>query len=111
MSSTAANNLLSSVINNTGVIEADALENKNGIIKLTGGRIIQQGRIAASGGDIEIKADFIGLGGDIIADGNSGGRQYQYSLKRRPFTCRQFKCRRACRRWRRYFHLRPRQNH
>jgi hypothetical protein len=45
----AANNLMASVVNNTGVIRASSMVNNGGVIELIGGTVTQAGRISANG--------------------------------------------------------------
>ena len=45
----AANNLMASVVNNTGVIRASSMVNNGGVIELTGGTVTQAGGISANG--------------------------------------------------------------
>ncbi len=81
----AAGNLLQSVVNNTGVIQAQTVENHNGTIKLLGdmqsGTVSVGGTLDASGtgagqtgGSVTVTGQHVGLfGGHINASGDAGG--------------------------------------
>jgi len=81
----AAGELATSVINNTGVIEARTLSNVNGVIRLDGGNegtVLVSGTLDASGrnpfetgGRIEVLGQFVGLSGaaKLDASGDAGG--------------------------------------
>jgi len=80
----AAGTLLKTVVNNTGVIEARSLENRNGSIRLLGdmqsGTVSMSGTLDASGanagesgGTVMLLAHNVGLSGSINASGNAGG--------------------------------------
>lgn len=81
----AAGNLLQSAVNNTGVIQAQTIENRNGSIRLLGdmrsGTMNIGGTLDASGtgtgqtgGNITVSGHHVGLfGTDINASGDAGG--------------------------------------
>ena len=81
----AAGNLLQSVVNNTGVIQAQTIENHNGTIRLLGdmqsGTVNVGGTLDASGtgagqtgGSVTATGQHVGLfGGHINASGDAGG--------------------------------------
>ncbi|MDO8653313.1 MAG: YDG domain-containing protein [Undibacterium sp.] len=81
----AAGTLLQSVVNNTGVIRAQTLENHNGTIRLLGdmqsGTVSVGGTLDASGtgtgqtgGNVTVTGQHVGLfGGHINASGDAGG--------------------------------------
>lgn len=81
----AAGNLLQSAVNNTGVIQAQTIENRNGTIRLLGdmhsGTMNIGGTLDASGtgtgqtgGNITVSGHHVGLfGTDINASGDAGG--------------------------------------
>jgi filamentous hemagglutinin family protein len=84
MTASAAGNLLKTVVNNTGVIEALTVENHNGTIKLLGaqsGAVIVSGILDASGtgagqtgGTVHVLGDKVALvAAHIDASGNAGG--------------------------------------
>ncbi|WP_315123576.1 YDG domain-containing protein [Comamonas antarctica] len=85
LSARAANSLLQSVVNNTGVIEATSLADlqggaQAGAIRADAGQITNTGTLDASGtgagqsgGSIALTAGFIGLGGTLQADGQLQG--------------------------------------
>lgn len=90
----ASNQLLSSVINQTGIIEAKSLINKNGEIILSGGSegvVANYGTLDVSakesgvnGGNVTITGEYIGHAGTILADGfdnASAGNVYINSTK------------------------------
>lgn len=81
----AAGNLLQSAVNNTGVIQAQTIENRNGTIRLTGdmqgGTMTIGGTLDVSGsgagqtgGKVTVTGHHVGLfGADIDASGDAGG--------------------------------------
>lgn len=81
----AAKDVFSNVVNNTGIIEAATIENKNGIIRLMGvgsgvvansGSLLAQGVDAGeTGGNIQVLGEKVGLfdGSRIDASGEAGG--------------------------------------
>jgi filamentous hemagglutinin family protein len=84
MSAGAQDALLASVVNNTGIIEANTVENHGGVIALTGGmragQVVVQGTLDASsatgrGGEIVATADtvLVGDGARVEASGATGG--------------------------------------
>ena len=71
-----ASGVLRSVVNNTGVIEARSIRERNGEIVLAGDELTNMGLVDASGihgGTIRIDGGFVSLGGTISADGRSQG--------------------------------------
>jgi filamentous hemagglutinin family protein len=85
MSAQSAGNLLRTVVNNTGVIEAQTLENRNGTIRLVGdpqtgavnvsGTLDVSGRAAGqTGGTVHVLGRAVNLAGaKIDASGDAGG--------------------------------------
>ncbi len=82
LSATAARNNINNLVNNEGLIEARTISNRKGKIILGGaetrmvqntGKIYATGSAMEDGGDIEIAAKFVGLGGEVRADGQNGG--------------------------------------
>ncbi|MFZ2446245.1 MAG: CHAT domain-containing protein [Syntrophobacteraceae bacterium] len=85
MTAKAAGDLMATVVNNTGVIEANSITDKNGVIVLDGGSqgiVSNSGTISASGknagetgGTVTMTGDKVGLlaGSSIDASGFSGG--------------------------------------
>ena len=83
LAANAAHDLLSGAVNNTGVIEARGITRKGGRILLDGGNVTNTGTLRTAGrvagdarhdgGEIRIRGDFVALGGDVDADGASGG--------------------------------------
>ncbi len=85
MTAQSAGNLMATVVNNTGVIEADSVSEKNGVIVLDGGSqgiVSNSGNITArgnnsgeTGGTITVTGDKVGLfaGSNIDASGYAGG--------------------------------------
>src|SRR6185369_1282861 len=81
----AAGNLLQGVVNNTGVIQAQSIENHNGSIRLLGdmqtGSVSVSGSLDASGmepgqtgGSVTVTGQHVGLfGAHITASGDAGG--------------------------------------
>ncbi len=79
MSARAAGDLAASVINNTGIIKAASLVERNGVIRLEGahalintGMISAAGENGASGGAVRLSATNVLQGGLIDASGGSG---------------------------------------
>ena len=71
-----ASDVVRSVVNNTGVIEARTIQDKNGEIVLSGDEVSTTGLVDASGkqgGTIRIDGGFVALGGKITADGKTRG--------------------------------------
>ena len=81
MSSKAADSLITSVINNTGRIEADSMVNDGGVIRLTGAKtIINSGEISAAssaknGGIVHMLGENVGVfdAGSVNVNGKTGG--------------------------------------
>ncbi len=79
MSASAANNLLASVVNNTGVIEAAGVSTAGGAVRLvaSGGDAIDSGSITVSGvkgGSVQVLSDQdVSVTGTIDASGTQGG--------------------------------------
>ena len=81
MSSKAADGLITSVINNSGRIEADSMVSNGGVVRLIGAKtVINSGEISAQssagkGGTVHMLGDHVGvLGtGSINASGKTGG--------------------------------------
>ncbi|WP_379955023.1 filamentous hemagglutinin N-terminal domain-containing protein, partial [Emcibacter nanhaiensis] len=74
----SARDLLSSVVNNSGIIEAEGITQHGGRILLDGGSVTNTGTLNAGsdshdGGSIAIDGQTVMLGGDIGADGVNGG--------------------------------------
>ncbi|OYX29702.1 MAG: hypothetical protein B7Y99_12680 [Caulobacterales bacterium 32-69-10] len=80
----AAGNLLQTVVNNTGVIEAKTLQNRNGVVRLSGGPtgVVEVGGVinvsgadlGQTGGAVTVTGANVGLfGGSIDATGEAGG--------------------------------------
>ncbi|OPY80272.1 MAG: Heme/hemopexin-binding protein precursor [Syntrophus sp. PtaU1.Bin005] len=68
--------VLRSVVNNTGVMKARSIEERNGEIVLAGDEVTSTGLLDASGkqgGTIRIDGGFVSLGGTISADGRTQG--------------------------------------
>jgi len=71
-----ASDVLRSVVNNTGVMKALSIEERNGEIVLAGDEVASTGSLDASGkqgGTIRIEGGFVSLGGTISADGRTQG--------------------------------------
>ncbi|SEM56974.1 filamentous hemagglutinin family N-terminal domain-containing protein [Syntrophus gentianae] len=71
-----ASDVVRSVVNNTGVIEARSIEERNGEIVLSGDGVTTTGLVDASGtqgGTIRIDGGLVSLGGTISADGRTQG--------------------------------------
>ena len=81
MSSKAADGLITSVINNSGRIEADSMVSDGGVVRLTGAKtIINSGEITAQssvgkGGTVHMLGENVGVfgAGSINASGKTGG--------------------------------------
>ncbi|MDF3031994.1 MAG: conserved hypothetical rane protein, partial [Moraxellaceae bacterium] len=78
LSASAHDELLAGVINNTGVIEASAVSEQGGVIRLTAGTVTSVGTLDVSsthhaGGRIAIDGGAVALGGELDADGIQGG--------------------------------------
>ena len=81
MSTKAADNLMTSVINNSGRIEANSMVNEGGVIRLTGAKtVINSGEISAQssagkGGSVHMLGENVGIfnNGSINANGKTGG--------------------------------------
>ncbi|SEM56900.1 filamentous hemagglutinin family N-terminal domain-containing protein, partial [Syntrophus gentianae] len=76
LTSKGASDVVRSVVNNTGVIEARSIEERNGEIVLAGDEVTNTGLVDASGtqgGTIGIEGGFVSLGGTISADGRTQG--------------------------------------
>ncbi|MDO9365005.1 MAG: YDG domain-containing protein [Methylotenera sp.] len=74
----AASDVLSGIVNNSGIVEAKGLTQRGGRIVLGGGEVTNTGILntsssAHNGGDIAIDGRFVALGGEINTDGVSGG--------------------------------------
>ena len=76
----SAGDLLHTVVNNTGIIQAHTLENHNGTIRLLGDNVINAGSLDASGtaqagGSIDINAGYAVINtGSLDASGAQGGQ-------------------------------------
>lgn len=70
----AAGDLAASVINHSGLIEANRLEKKGGEIRITADLVVHNGQTKASGGDVEVNAAWLTDGGvtDVSATGDAG---------------------------------------
>jgi filamentous hemagglutinin family protein len=85
MSAKAVGGVLDTVINQTGILEAQSISNQNGVIILDGGQsgaVISTGRLDASGrspgqtgGTVKVLGDKVALYGKAVADvsGEQGG--------------------------------------
>lgn len=84
MSTQVAGNLLANAVNNTGVVQAQSLESRNGTIVLlgsmdvgtvsVGGTLDVRGGVAETGGRVVVTAHQVGLlGAQIQASGDAGG--------------------------------------
>lgn len=81
MSSKAADGLMTSVINNSGRIEADSMVSDGGTVRLTGAKtVINSGEIsakssAAKGGSVHLLGEHVGIfdAGSISVNGKTGG--------------------------------------
>ncbi|MES2637549.1 MAG: filamentous hemagglutinin N-terminal domain-containing protein, partial [Pseudomonadota bacterium] len=81
MSAKAANGLITSVINNSGKIEANSMINDGGVIRLAGAKtVINSGEISANsasqkGGTVHLLGDHVGVfdTGSIDVSGKNGG--------------------------------------
>ncbi len=81
MSTKAANGLITSVINNTGKIEANSMVNDGGVIRLTGAKtVLNSGEISATsaslkGGTVHLLGDNVGMfsASSINVSGKTGG--------------------------------------
>ena len=77
----AAGNLLQSAVNNTGIVQARSIENRNGVIRLLGGDVVVAGTLDASGsgagqtgGTVAVTGKTVKLAGATInASGRAGG--------------------------------------
>lgn len=79
----AAEGAVHSAINHSGVIEANRVDQKGGVIVLSGGEgvVITTGELNTSsrntndtGGQISVNGGFVALGGEIKANGSQGGQ-------------------------------------
>ncbi len=76
----AAQDTVGGLVNNTGIVKAHTLVNKNGEIWLLGDSVANTGEVRAegaaqtAGGRIEIAGAAVALGGSISADGADGGQ-------------------------------------
>ena len=81
MGANAANNLITSVINNSGNIEANSMTSVGGVVRLTGAKtVINSGNISAisatnNGGRVHLLGENVGVfnNGSINVDGKIGG--------------------------------------
>ncbi|MTW05151.1 MBG domain-containing protein, partial [Pseudoduganella ginsengisoli] len=79
LSAHGANQVQGSVVHNSGVLEADALAERNGRIFLDGGAgsVSQEGAVAAAGGNVDVRAEdvYFGQGSTSVASpqGKGGG--------------------------------------
>lgn len=75
----AAQETVGGLVNNSGIVKANTLVNKNGEIWLLGDSVANTGELRAEGaaqsvgGRIDIAGAAVALGGDISADGAAGG--------------------------------------
>ncbi len=81
MTAQAAGDLLHTVVNNTGIIQAQTVENRDGTIRLLGGNVVNSGSLDASGagaqagGRIDINAGYATINtGTLNASGAQGGQ-------------------------------------
>jgi len=80
MTAKAAQDTAGGLVNNTGIVKANTLVNKNGEIWLLGDSVSSTGEVRAegdstqAGGLVHIEAASVALGGSISADGASGGQ-------------------------------------
>jgi len=75
ISAAIAQDAVKSVVNNTGVIEANSISNVGGVIRLSSRVLYQTGTISAdgaSGGSVDINTDYMLQGGAVTANGTSG---------------------------------------
>jgi len=84
LSARAADALTSSVVNNTGLIRAATLTERNGEIVLESASVAQQGVVQAGGGRVEVRADSFYLDGlvDVSRPGGQGGDIAIYTTRR-----------------------------
>jgi trimeric autotransporter adhesin len=81
MSSKAADGLITSVINNSGRIEADSMVSDGGVVRLTGAKLVTNSGVisakssAGKGGTVHMLGDHVGVfgAGSINASGKTGG--------------------------------------
>ncbi|MES3020472.1 MAG: YDG domain-containing protein, partial [Pseudomonadota bacterium] len=79
MNAQAAGSLLHTVVNNSGIVQAQAIENRGGVIRLSGGNVINSGALDASGangggGRIDVNAgNTVVNSGSVSANGVRGG--------------------------------------
>ena len=78
LTANSAQDLLSGVVNNSGIVEAEGITQHGGRILLDGGSVTNTGTLNAGsdshdGGSIAIDGQTVMLGGDIGADGVNGG--------------------------------------
>ncbi|MBK9130444.1 MAG: filamentous hemagglutinin N-terminal domain-containing protein [Gammaproteobacteria bacterium] len=78
LSAGSARDLLSGVVNNSGIVEARGLTEQGGRIILDGGAVsntgtLDAGSAAHDGGAIDIDGHTVMMGGDVGADGANGG--------------------------------------
>ncbi|MFA5906782.1 MAG: hypothetical protein WC836_22825, partial [Desulfobacula sp.] len=82
MSAGTADNLISSVVNNEGIVLARSISNKNGIIRLEGNEVTNSGTLDVSGkntgetgGTIKVLGEKTTLDGNAVVDasGDAGG--------------------------------------
>jgi filamentous hemagglutinin family protein len=81
MTAKTAQEAVGGIINNTGIVKASTLVNRNGEIWLAGETVTNTGELRAEGaagqrgGRIDIQAVAVALGGSLSADGGSQGGQ------------------------------------
>ncbi len=81
MTAAAGRNIVENLISNEGVLQARTVAGQKGSIRLSGptatvqttGLVDARGDTDTDGGDIDINASFVSLGGTITADGKNGG--------------------------------------
>lgn len=80
MDAKSAAQVASGLVNNTGILRADSLVEKNGEIWLSGDTVTTTGQVRAigengqKGGEIHVEGVAVALGGMVNADGADGGR-------------------------------------
>ena len=80
MTAKAAQDTVGGLVNNTGIVKASTLVNKNGEIWLLGDSVSNTGEVRAEGnstqvgGLIQVEAVSVALGGTLSVDGGTGGQ-------------------------------------